>query len=146
MVSTLIISPENGQSVSKAAGFNVVFESIGLMSGNGLNLANQFMKQPQSLNQRTGMIEGMQSISIQSLENELLAPEASVLSFFRILNTPSDPTGRTRFTIAINPGQIKTVGVHRMCTLAMSSSGIPAIMPVAQRGAQDDCIRVFIDQ
>ncbi len=65
-------------------------------------------------------------------------------SFFQALNTPSGNDGKTKFTVEVAPGQIKTTGLHRICTMAASSTGQPVVMPVAQRGAQDDCIRVTI--
>ena len=151
MISTLIIFPENGQSLGGDEGFDIVFETINLISGKSLNLKNQYLALPQTLDPQTGMIEGMQSISIQPLQSQIgndlafNAPDANVFSFYQILNTRSDSGGKTSYTTTVKPRQIKTRGLHRICTLAMSRSGMAAIMPIAQRGAQDDCIRVFID-
>jgi len=35
-------------------------------------------------------------------------------------------------------------GLYRCCTMASSFAHTPVIMPVAQRGSQDDCIRFTV--
>jgi len=35
-------------------------------------------------------------------------------------------------------------GSYRLCTMTSSSNHQPVLMPVAQRGAQDDCIRFTV--
>jgi hypothetical protein len=142
MVSTMIELPESGANVDASQGFSVTFSTTGLISGNMANMDKNFLQSPQNL--QNGKIEGFQQISIQAIENPQRAPAAVNPSFFQALNTPSGNDGRTKFTVQIAPGQIKTTGLHRICTMAASSTGQPVIMPVAQRGAQDDCIRVNI--
>jgi hypothetical protein len=140
MVSTLIYEPQNGDRVA-ASGFQVRFTTTKFMNGRAEDLDNQYLQIPQTLDPN-GMIEGTQTLSIQPID-EQTAPDANVVSFYTILNNvQSDGNGRTDFTVQIPAMQSR--GIHRICTLAVSKSGQAAIMPVAQRGAQDDCIRVDI--
>ncbi|KAH9265430.1 hypothetical protein BASA84_001703 [Batrachochytrium salamandrivorans] len=44
----------------------------------------------------------------------------------------------------LGAGTINSTGEFRICTMVSAASFQPVVMPVAQRGAQDDCIRVTI--
>lgn len=143
MVSTMITSPASDENLDAQAGFTVRFTTSNLMSGFALNPETQFMLAPQTL-AANGLIEGQQQLSIQALGFGKKAPSAKTTAFFQAVNTKSDADGNTNFSIDVPAGTITTTGLHRICTMAASSSGQPVVMPVAQRGAQDDCIRVTI--
>jgi hypothetical protein len=144
MISSIITAPASEAQVNGFQGFQVQFTSINMMAGNTVNMQNQFLLVPQTLDPNNGLIQGFMQISIQNIPNPQSAPEASQFSFFSALDTTSDANGIGRFTVTVPPNAIRTRGLHRICTVAASASGQPVIMAVAQRGAQDDCIRVTI--
>jgi hypothetical protein len=144
MVSTLITDPAPSATVNGAQGFTVTFTTINLMAGVSVNLQNQYLLSPQTL-AGNGKIEGFQQVTIQPLANQARAPQASVTSFYSAVTTASDGNGRTTFTVNVPAGGVGTRGLHRICTMAAAAGGQPVVMPVAQRGAQDDCIRVTIN-
>ncbi len=95
---------------------------------------------PQSLD-NNGFVQGHVHIVIQQLTSKTTAPDAKNPSFFQALDSPSNDGN---FSIKIPAGTLKATGLYRICTLATSFSHQPVVMPVAQRGAQDDCIRVNV--
>ena len=108
-----------------------------------MNLNNQFLLAPQSL-ASNGKIEGFEQLVIQAIGDVNRAPSAFTTSFFQTLTQASDGNGKTTFVVNVPPKQISTTGLHRICTMAASAGGQPVVMPVAQRGSQDDCVRVNI--
>lgn len=144
MVSTMITTPASDSKVNAAKGFKIDFTVTGLMAGQSKDLKTQFLLDSQSLDAKTGLIKGSAQISIQALSKDLKAPVAKTVSFFQALTTKSDAAGVTNFKVDIKPNEIKTKGPHRICTVSRSAGGQPVVMPVAQRGAQDDCIRIDV--
>jgi hypothetical protein len=146
MISTLITQPASGAQLSASRGFQVNFQTKNLMAGNFVKLDSQFLLSPQTVDPRTGMVQGFMQLSIQQIPTNGQAPKGNQISFFAALSDESNANGLTNFKMAIPAGQIKTTGPHRICTISAAASGQPVIMAVAQRGAQDDCIRVNIDK
>jgi hypothetical protein len=144
MVSSIITAPASAGQVNGNQGFQVQFTTINLMAGLAANMQNQFMLVPQTLDPNNGLIQGFMQLSIQSIANTQAAPDARQVAFFAPSDTRSDANGVTRFTIQVPPNAIRSRGLHRICTVAASAGGQPLIMAVAQRGAQDDCIRVNV--
>jgi hypothetical protein len=60
---------------------------------------------------------------------------------FKGLDSPTTDANN-ELTVTFDSGF--TDGQYRICTLSGSFSHQPVIMPVAQRGAQDDCIRIRV--
>jgi hypothetical protein len=60
--------------------------------------------------------------------------------FFKGLN---DPAVDGTLSVVIPAGTLP-VGLLRICSISGSESHQPVVMPVAQRGSQDDCIRVEV--
>ncbi|KAI8912397.1 hypothetical protein BC831DRAFT_554817 [Entophlyctis helioformis] len=83
-------------------------------------------------------IEGLVSLTVQRLTGNR-APDARDFDFFKAFEAPSRDGN---FRANLGPNDIKQNGEYRICTLAASASHQPVVMPVAQRGAQDDCVRV----
>jgi hypothetical protein len=144
MISSIITAPASAATVNAAQGFQVQFATQNLMAGLTANMQNQFLLVPQTLDPNNGLVQGFMQISIQQLNNPQSAPNAQEFSFFQASAARSDANGLTRFTIDVPANAIRTRGLHRICTIAASAGGQPVIMPVAQRGAQDDCIRVTV--
>ncbi|KAI8899988.1 hypothetical protein BC833DRAFT_563672 [Globomyces pollinis-pini] len=144
MVSTMIQEPASGATLNGAQGFQVKFSSINLNSGFGLNAQNQFLLAPQTIG-ANGKIEGLQQLVIQKINNPNAAPAAAQVSFFQAVNQKSNNNGVGNFNVNVPAGAVKTKGLHRICTMAAAAAMQPVVMPIAQRGAQDDCIRVNIN-
>lgn len=145
MVTTIITEPASGATLSGSAGFQVKFQTRNLMAGNFVKLDSQYLLAPQTVDPVTGMVQGFMQLSIQQLPANGEVPPGNQISFYAALSDKSDANGVTSFTVTIPPGKIKTSGPHRISAFSSSASGQPVIMPVAQRGAQDDSIRVTIN-
>ena len=67
-------------------------------------------------------------------------PPAGVFAFFKGINTAQDAQGILSADVT---GGLPA-GKYRVCTLSSASNHQPVLMPVAQRGAQDDCQRFTV--
>lgn len=136
MVSTIIRSPKHNDKIPAHQDFNVVFTVANLELGFASNLTTAFYTAPQDL--KNGKIMGHCHLTIQSL-GESLDPDhpldATELAFFAPVNDKGD--GRGTLTVPVPGGLPK--GNYRVCTSSASTNHQPVIMPVARRGAQDDC-------
>jgi transcription initiation factor TFIID subunit 15 len=66
--------------------------------------------------------------------------DATTFAFFKGINNAGDGNGLLSATV---PGGL-AAGNYRVCTMGSSSNHQPVLMPVAQRGAQDDCQKFTI--
>ncbi|KAJ3090731.1 hypothetical protein HK102_002826 [Quaeritorhiza haematococci] len=144
MVSTLIREPDNLQRFAIGQPFDVRIDFANFDVGFFSNPVSTYYSFPQTLNGQ-GLIQGHQHITIQkvanSLNEQLDAPDANLrfgTEFFKGLELDAE---RVLFTTV--PGLNET-GVWRICSITGTLSHQPVVMPVAQRGSQDDCIRVLI--
>ncbi|KAJ3256157.1 hypothetical protein HK103_005726 [Boothiomyces macroporosus] len=145
MVSSMISQPASGATVDAAQGFDIVFKTQNLQTGFVADLEKQYLLIPQTVDPNTGFIQGHAQVSIQKIPNAQEAVPASSVEFFQVLDTKPGANGLTTFKVNVPAGAIKTNGVHRICTVSATASGQQVLMPVAQRGAQDDCIRVTVN-
>ena len=76
---------------------------------------------------------------IQRLTGTSQPLDARVFEFFKGLEHQPDQNGELTTTVDNLP-----VGEYRLCTLTGAESHQPVVMPVARRGAQNDCIRFQI--
>jgi hypothetical protein len=139
MVSTLIIEPEYGQKICVGEPFDVVLRMSNIETGHFANPITEYYALPQALNDE-GLIKGHSHVTIQALTSRDTPPDAQVFAFFLGLNDPAKDGKLVAKVVAGLPA----VGLYRICTLAGSEGHQPVIMPVAQRGAQDDCIRINV--
>ncbi|KAI9204988.1 uncharacterized protein BJ171DRAFT_423587, partial [Polychytrium aggregatum] len=140
MVSTLITNPVAGATLNAAVDNTVTIDLLNMATGFFDDPQQQYYIFPQSLNNQ-GNIQGHNHITIQTLAVNA-APDPRAFVFFKGLNQAS-PDGRT-LSVTVPAGTFKVNGVHRICSLAGTFSHQPVVMPVAQRGAQDDCIRIIV--
>jgi len=138
MPSTLIVSPQNGAVIPANKPFNIAVKITGIETGNFDNPDNQYYSFAQQLN-REGQIKGHSHVTIQSL-NGNSPPNPQVFDFFKGLNNPAQ---NGILSVAVTAG-LSTKGQKRLCTMSSSFAHTPVIMPVAQRGSQDDCIRFTV--
>ncbi|KAJ3149024.1 hypothetical protein HDU89_004026 [Geranomyces variabilis] len=141
MVSTIITSPAFGATIDATVDNVVAIDMVGLDTGFFSDPQVNYNKQPQTLNSN-GIIQGHQHITIQPLPNTQAAPDSTKFVFFKGLNDESK-NGRT-LTVTVPKGTFTTNGLHRICSMSGVNAHQPPLMPVAQRGSQDDCIRVTV--
>jgi len=139
MVSALIIEPRNNQRIKRNKNFTVTMKVDNLLAGFFSDAANDYYQIPQTLN-KNGKIQGHSHITIQQLDGNTV-PDPTVFAFFKGLNDPL--TNGNELSVVVANGLAKP-GLYRICTMNAANSHQPVVMPVAQRGAQDDCIRINI--
>jgi hypothetical protein len=133
MPSSIITSPKNAGTVTAGKNFTVVVKVINLATGQFSDPVKDYYDRPQELN-RNGVILGHSHITIQKLNGNRV-PDPTIFAFFKGLNLAAVDGELTQVV------NLPATGEYRMCTMSSSFTHQPVIMPVAQRGAQDDCIR-----
>ncbi|KAL3897775.1 MAG: hypothetical protein SGCHY_003191 [Lobulomycetales sp.] len=139
MVSTLIVEPEDGAELDASKDF-VVTIATGFFS----DANEQYYTNGQQLNS-AGVIQGHQHISIQSISPPS-PPDAREFVFFKGLNEQGrrGRGGAVLLSVSVPAGSLSSTGLHRICSITGAFTHQPVIMPVAQRGSQDDCLRVQV--
>ncbi|KNC97194.1 uncharacterized protein SPPG_07582 [Spizellomyces punctatus DAOM BR117] len=141
MVSTIITKPKNAETIDAKKEMVVVVDMRNLETGFFDDPQKDYYMQPQTLN-NAGIIQGHQHITIQQMGSTQRALDATKFVFFKGLNDQAKD-GRS-LSVAVPPGTFKQNGLHRICSMSGTNAHQPPIMPVAQRGAQDDCIRINV--
>lgn len=138
VVSSIMINPKPGEVIEADKTFDIQIKMNGMNTGSFTNPANTYYAAPQTL--KGGKVVGHSHITCQNLGNSL-APEepldATTFDFFKGLNAAANGQGILSATV---PKGLPA-GNYRCCTMASSSNHQPVLMPVAQRGAQDDCTK-----
>jgi len=146
MPSTLVLYPRNGQKIKKNVPFTVKVLTHNFKLGFFSNATDQYNVFPQELNEQ-GVIQGHQHVTIQFLGKNKRSeriPKATDFAFFKGLNELGEVKGdQTILSTDVTIGLSKK-GIYRCCTLIASFSHQCPVLPKAQRGASDDCIRFEI--
>ncbi|KAJ3021753.1 hypothetical protein HKX48_007828 [Thoreauomyces humboldtii] len=141
MVSSLITAPAFGARVNAAKDLQVTADYRGLTTGFFSDATLAYYSIPQTL-AADGTIQGHAHITVQALGTAVSAPDPQAFAFFKGLNQVA--TGGRTLSVTVPAGSFTTNGVYRICSLSGANSHQPVVMPVAQRGAQDDCIRITV--
>ncbi|KAK8044894.1 hypothetical protein PG993_004918 [Apiospora rasikravindrae] len=141
MVSTLVQNPANNDVVEPNTSFDINVLVTNLVAGSFTNAQTTYYSAPQDL--EGGLIVGHTHVTVQDLGNSqnpenTLDPTQFV--FFKGINDAGNGNGL--LTATVDGGLPE--GNFRVCTITSASNHQPVIMPVAQRGAQDDCIRFSV--
>jgi len=138
MPSSLIIAPGDGQKLKKDKAFKVKVRTTNLELGFFSNPILEYNALPQALNKK-GLIKGHQHVTVQFLgtRKNMKLPDATDFEFFKGLN---DPSGNGILEVEFEG--LSRKGLYRICTIISSFTHQPVVLPKAQRGASDDCIRV----
>lgn len=141
MPSTLILYPRSGQKIKRNKPFPVTIKMNNFDAGFFSNATNQYNVFPQELNEE-GVIQGHNHITIQFLgRNKESIPDATKFAFFKGLNGNEDRKGQLSVNVDIG---LPKKGIYRICTMSASFAHTCLVLPKAQRGASDDCIRVYV--
>ncbi|CAG8478580.1 9549_t:CDS:1 [Racocetra fulgida] len=146
MISTLILKPKDGSTVPANQNFTLAIKIINLQTGYFSDSDSEYYTMPQVLNEE-GIIKGHCHVVIQKLTYDKdgeIVPNPNIFAFFKGLYDPANDHGilETEVGTALGPGLPS--GRYRICTMVSSYTHQPVIMPVAQRGSQDDCIRFTV--
>lgn len=139
MVSTLILEPKNGAVLRANTPIGIKVRTSNMDLGFFDEPNTQYYANPQTLNSQ-GLIEGHQHVVIQRINDPQTPMNAEVFEFFKGLD--SQPDANNDLTTTLDEGL--PAGTYRLCSLTGTRSHQPVIMPVAKRGAQDDCIRFSV--
>lgn len=142
MISSLITSPKLGEVVTASQTFTISVQTKGLAAGSFTNATSTYYSAPQNLNGQ-GQIIGHTHVTVQDLGNSLnpgAVPDPTLFAFFKGINDDGNGNGLLSATVTggLPPGN------YRVCTMTSSSNHQPVLMPVAQRGAQDDCTKFVV--
>ncbi|KAI9373263.1 hypothetical protein BJX61DRAFT_541888 [Aspergillus egyptiacus] len=133
MVSTIITLPFPGQTLPAQIPFLVKFHTANLVSGSAL---------------QDGKVVGHVHVTIQSLSDgigsgdqaSIAPPDPARFVFFKTVFDTGDKAGR--FSVPVNEGL--PAGFYRVCTMVAASNHQPVVMPIVDRGAQDDCQKFIV--
>ncbi|CAG9995725.1 unnamed protein product [Clonostachys byssicola] len=144
MVSAIFTSPQNGDKLVAEETFKIQIQMSNFAPGTFTNPKVTYYSAPQHLNRR-GHIIGHTHVTVQSTGSSLnpttpLDPQTFV--FFKGIN--DEGNGKGLLTATVEGGL--PVGNYRLCSMVSSANHQPVLMPVAQRGAQDDCIRFSVTE
>jgi hypothetical protein len=143
MISSIITYPQPGDIVPPHKTFNVTVQTRHLRAGYLVNPSVSYYTAPQDLDEN-GDIIGHSHISVQEIGSlrTLQPPDPTRFAYFKGIDEPVDENGalHAEVTGGLPPG------VYRVCTMIAARNHQPVIMPVAQRGAQDDCTKFVVGE
>ncbi|KAL5113189.1 hypothetical protein ACEQ8H_008946 [Pleosporales sp. CAS-2024a] len=136
MVSAVIVSPKFGDRIPSNTTFNITVQTSHLDAGFFTNPTVSYYSAPQNLN-KNGDVIGHCHITIQDIGSfgTTTPPDPATFAFFKGIDNAGNGTG---FLTAVVSGGLPQ-GFYRACTINSAANHQPVAMPVAQRGAQDDC-------
>lgn len=141
MISVVITNPQNGDSIESGEDFDITVQVSNLEAGAFTNPAATYYAAPQQLER--GIVIGHLHITVQDTGSSLNPTEPldpTKFAFFKGINDAGDGRGKLSAPVA---GGLPA-GNYRLCTLTSAANHQPVIMPVAQRGSQDDCVRFTV--
>ncbi|KAF3763734.1 hypothetical protein M406DRAFT_51317 [Cryphonectria parasitica EP155] len=142
MISSIITFPQEGQTIQENQDFNISVQTQNLQAGSFTNADATYYAAPQQLNGQ-GQVIGHTHITVQDLGNSLnptTPPDPTQFAFFKGINDAGNGDGLLSAAVA---GGLPA-GNFRVCTMTSASNHQPVVMPVAQRGSQDDCTKFTV--
>lgn len=142
MISSIITFPQNGDTVQAGQDFTISVQTNGLEAGSFTNADATYYSAPQQVN-GNGNVVGHTHVTVQDLGSSLnpeQPPDPTQFAFFKGINDAGN--GQGLLSADVEGGL--PAGNYRVCTLTSASNHQPVIMPVAQRGAQDDCTKFTV--
>jgi hypothetical protein len=136
MISAIIVSPKPGENLATGTTFEIRVQTKGLQAGAFTNAAATYHSAPQDF--KNGQVIGHTQVTVQDLGGSLqptTAPDPVQFAFFKGINDAGN--GQGLLSAAVTGGL--SAGNYRVCSMTSASNHQPVLMPVTQRGAQDDC-------
>ncbi|KAJ3951210.1 Pathogenicity cluster 5 protein d [Colletotrichum tropicale] len=143
MISAMITNPQPGTKLQAGQTFNVSVQTTHLKAGNFVNPTTNYYTAPQDLD-GNGDIIGHCHITIQDIGSltSQTPPDPSKFAFFKGIDDAGN--GKGLLQAAVEGGL--PAGTYRVCTMIAAQNHQPVAMPVAQRGAQDDCTKFVVEK
>ncbi|OBT67407.1 hypothetical protein VE03_03118 [Pseudogymnoascus sp. 23342-1-I1] len=142
MVSSIITFPtQGGDAIAANTDFDIKVQMANFVAGTFTNADSTYYSAPQQL--QGGKVVGHTHVTVQDMGNTLnpTTPlDATQFAFFKGINDAGDGNGGLSATVT---GGLPA-GNYRVCTMASSSNHQLVLMPVAQRGASDDCTKFVV--
>jgi transcription initiation factor TFIID subunit 15 len=141
MVSTVFKNPKNAQVLPSGQAIDFTVQIANLQAGTFTNPDVTYYSAPQTL--QGGQIVGHTHITVQDLNGNADTEQpldAETFAFFKGINDAGNGNGELTASLAAGLPD----GVYRACSMTSASNHQPVIMPVAQRGPQDDCVRFTV--
>lgn len=138
MISAMITNPQPGKTIPAETTFTISVQVAHLKAGVFVNPTTNYYSAPQDLDSR-GDIIGHCHVTVQSIGSfdSTTPPDPKLFAFFKGIDDAGNGQGLLQ---AVVTGGLPP-GVYRVCTLIGTANHQPVAMPVAQRGAQDDCTK-----
>lgn len=138
MISSIITYPQPGGKVTADQTFNITIQTSHLGAGYFVNPTVNYYSAPQDLDQN-GDITGHCHVTVQDIGKltSTTPPDPTTFAFFKGINDEGDGNGLLQATVTDG----LPAGVYRVCTMIAAMNHQPVAMPIAQRGAQDDCTK-----
>ncbi|KAK5047591.1 hypothetical protein LTR84_006688 [Exophiala bonariae] len=138
MISAVIVNPQPAQQITADQTFNISVQTAHLDAGFFVNPTTNYYTAPQDLNQN-GDIIGHCHVTVQDIGSftNNNPPDPVKFAFFKGID--DDGNGQGLLQAVVTDGL--PVGIYRVCTMIAARNHQPVNMPVAQRGAQDDCTK-----
>jgi len=139
MVSSVLVNPQNNDNIDANTDFQIQVQVSNFAAGTFTNANSTYYSAPQDLD-GSGVIIGHTHVTVQDLGGSLnpTTPlDATQFAFFKGINDAGN--GQGLLSADVDGGL--PAGNYRVCTMFAAANHQPVIMPVAQRGAQDDCVR-----
>ncbi|KAK7887718.1 hypothetical protein LTR67_009621 [Exophiala xenobiotica] len=143
MISAVVLFPGPGQDIAANTAFTIQVQLQNLVAGSFTDAQSTYYSAPQAL--QGGQVVGHCHVTVQDLGGTLAPtspPDPKVFNFFKGIN--DDGNGQGLLTADVADGL--PAGFYRVCTMNSASNHQPVLMPVAQRGAQDDCQKFTVGQ
>ena len=142
MVSSIITFPTFDTTLQIGQAFDITVKVRGLAAGTFTNPDLTYYAAPQQLNSR-GQILGHSHVTVQLLDaiDTQNIPDPDKFEFFKGINDAGDGQGTLKASVS---NGFPVAGIYRVCTMTSAGNHQPVLMPVAQRGAQDDCVRFTV--
>ncbi|KAL5348912.1 hypothetical protein ACLOAV_006337 [Pseudogymnoascus australis] len=138
MISAMISNPQPGDKVPADTTFSITVQTKHLKAGFFANPTTNYYTAPQELDDN-GDIIGHCHITVQDIGDlkSTTPPDPRKHAFFKGIDDNGNGKGLLK---AVVEGGLPA-GVYRVCTMIAARNHQPVNMPVAQRGAQDDCTK-----
>ena len=142
MISAVITFPETGGVVEPNTDFDISVQIQNLVAGEFTNAQETYYSAPQAL--EGGNIVGHTHVTVQDMGENLNPTQPlnpTIFAFFKGINDAGNGNGLLSATVTggLPPGN------YRVCSMTSASNHQPVLMPVAQRGAQDDCTKFKVE-
>lgn len=143
MTSAMIINPKPGEDIPAGQDFSIDVQVDNLVAGVFTDPTNTYYSAPQQV--QGGVVMGHAHVTVQNMGGSFTpknALDATEFGFFKGINDAGNGNGLLSATVT---GGLEP-GFYRVCTINAASNHQPVLMPVAQRGSQDDCTKFSVGQ